>query len=137
MKNKPTLPPRDADTMSDAIAMSSPCGHLRRYIETLRPYTSRPIGAPGSAARAEQNDKQAAYIAAMAIIDRLAASPPAEVSEEELARTLCRADGTGQCAAICLSHSSNSTSGGKCPEANRIWRHKASALLSQFIIGRR
>lgn len=71
------------------------------------------------------------------IIDRLTKSSPAEVSEDELARTLCCADGTGQCAAICLSHSSIFTSDGKCPEANRIWRHKARALLAKFTIGRR
>lgn len=44
---------------------------LRRCIETLRPYTSRPIGAPGSIARLEQEDRGIAYETAVQIIARL------------------------------------------------------------------
>lgn len=42
---------------------------LRRCIETLRPYTGRPIGAPGSMARMEQEDRSLAYQRAIEIVD--------------------------------------------------------------------
>ena len=48
---------------------------------------------------------------------------------EAVARALCRADGTAQCAAICLSHFASSTSDGKCPEALLVWKRKAEAPL--------
>lgn len=49
---------------------------------------------------------------------------------EAATRAMCKADGTAQCAAICLSHFSISTTGGQCPEATRVWRHKARAALA-------
>jgi hypothetical protein len=40
---------------------------------------------------------------------------------EKMARAMCKTHGTGQCAALCLSHSSIFTTGGQCPEAPRIY----------------
>lgn len=37
------------------------------------------------------------------------------------AAEFCKKLGTGQCAAICLSHSSIHTTNGACPEASRVW----------------
>jgi hypothetical protein len=48
----------------------------------------------------------------------------AKASTEEEARDFCRKMGTGQCAAICLSHMSSTTSDGRCPEALRVWSRK-------------
>lgn len=45
---------------------------LRRDLETLRPYIGRPIGGEGSAARREQENKQAAYVEAVEILHDLA-----------------------------------------------------------------
>jgi hypothetical protein len=39
---------------------------------------------------------------------------------EAMARAECKRQGWGQCASICLSHSSTVTCGGGCPEAPRI-----------------
>lgn len=36
----------------------------------------------------------------------------------------CKRLGTGQCAAICLQHSSNFTTNGECPEADLVWKDK-------------
>jgi hypothetical protein len=71
-------------------------------------------------------------IAAMSDALRLSARQQASV--EDVARSLCKADGTAQCAAICLSYSSTSTTNGKCPEAKRIWGHKCRALLAEYDI---
>jgi hypothetical protein len=49
---------------------------------------------------------------------------------EAAARALCRAEGTAQCAAICLSHFASSTSDGKCPEALLVWKHKSEATIA-------
>jgi hypothetical protein len=50
-------------------------------------------------------------------------------SIEVAARAMCKSRGTGQCAALCLSHSSNFTTSGKCPEAITIWKREATAVL--------
>lgn len=44
---------------------------------------------------------------------------------EDQQKAACRSMGTGQCAAICLSHSSNFTRNGECPEAKQVWTAKA------------
>lgn len=49
---------------------------------------------------------------------------------EAAARAMCKAEGTAQCAAICLSHFSINTTDGRCPEAMRVWRNKARAALT-------
>lgn len=64
-------------------------------------------------------------------------SPAGTVSEADICSTLCKAHGTAQCAAICMSHSSLHTTDGCCPEAKRVWAHKARALLSQFDVRRK
>lgn len=48
---------------------------------------------------------------------------------------LCRRRGTGQCALICLSHSSNTTTRGNCPEAINVWGscdHANARKVRQF-----
>ncbi len=40
---------------------------------------------------------------------------------EAVAKRACKNNGTGQCAAICLSHSSLHTKPGKCPEMLTVW----------------
>jgi hypothetical protein len=50
-----------------------PFDELRRCIETLKPYIGRPIGAPGSFARIEQEDRKYAYERANQIVASLAA----------------------------------------------------------------
>jgi hypothetical protein len=67
-------------------------------------------------------------------VDALHFSARQQASVEEVAHSLCKADGTAQCAAICLSHFSTSTTGGKCPEAARVWGHKCRALLAKYDI---
>ena len=44
---------------------------LRRCIETLRPYTGRPAGSPGSLVRRDQEERNAAYVRAGQIIDAM------------------------------------------------------------------
>lgn len=44
----------------------------------------------------------------------------------EKAAELCKRLGTGECAAICLSHSSLFTAPGQCPESFRVWGPKDS-----------
>jgi hypothetical protein len=44
-----------------------------------------------------------------------------------VARALCKRRKTGQCAALCLSHSSLFTTGGGCPEIEIVWRQDARA----------
>lgn len=46
----------------------------------------------------------------------------ARANSDAEAETLCRRLGTGQCAAICLSHLSGSTTDGQCPERLRVWQ---------------
>lgn len=55
-------------TLSELVALVAHLGELRRCVETLRPFTSRPIGAPGSNARQEQDDKALAYDRAVEIL---------------------------------------------------------------------
>lgn len=43
---------------------------------------------------------------------------------ELVAQALCKSEGTGQCAAICLSH----LSGSKCAEAVSVWGAKLTPL---------
>lgn len=64
-------------------------------------------------------------------------APAGTVSKADICATLCKAHGTAQCAAICMSHSSLHTTDGCCPEAKRVWVHKARALLSQFDVRRK
>ena len=47
----------------------------------------------------------------------------AVADNEQQAQAFCKRMGTGQCAALCLTHSSLHTSDGKCPEAVRVWMH--------------
>lgn len=47
---------------------------------------------------------------------------------ELICEGLCRAQGTGQCAPVCLQHFSVRTSGGQCPERTRIWRRQATEI---------
>ena len=49
---------------------------------------------------------------------------------EIVVRAICKSEGTAQCAAICLSHSSLNTTNGRCPEAMRVWGRKASAAIA-------
>jgi len=44
-------------------------------------------------------------------------------------RAMCKSNGTGQCAPICLSRFSIHTQGGACPEATRVYRRSAKAAL--------
>ena len=60
--------------------------------------------------------------------------PVAEDAVERVCVELCKAEGTAQCAAICLSHFSSSTSNGKCPEAKHVWGYKAKALASASLL---
>lgn len=48
----------------------------------------------------------------------------AKADTPEEAAAFCKKLGTGQCAAICLSHMSNTTTGGNCPEAPRVWMRR-------------
>jgi len=50
-------------------------------------------------------------------------------SEAAIAQAICKADGTKQCAAICLTHSCLIPAG-QCPEARHVWGRKASAVLA-------
>lgn len=52
---------------------------------------------------------------------------------ELAARAVCRHRGTGQCAAICLSHSSCHTTKGQCPEVLTVWREDIRAALEVTI----
>jgi len=47
----------------------------------------------------------------------------------EDARALCRKLATGQCAAICLQHSSLHTTDGKCPEVETVWMKRNEKLV--------
>ena len=49
---------------------------------------------------------------------------------EPIARAMCRAEGTAQCAAICLSYFASATRDGQCPEATVVWGHKARAVAT-------
>lgn len=48
-----------------------------------------------------------------------------------LCEILCRAHGTAQCAALCLTHSSLGTTDGQCPEQLIVWGHKARAIAAE------
>ncbi len=45
-------------------------------------------------------------------------------------RGICAALKTGQCAPVCLSHFSTSTTKGQCPEAPRVWKTHATAAVA-------
>ena len=49
---------------------------------------------------------------------------------EGMARLFCERRNTGQCAAICLSHSSLFTTKGQCPEAPVVFRRDAKMVLA-------
>ncbi len=53
--------------------------------------------------------------------------------EGGIPRVLCRQHGTGQCAPICLSHMSTTTTSGKCPEAPRIWHRQTVAIYEAVV----
>lgn len=59
-----------------------------RSMVAAHPTLSRPIGAPGSPARAQQEDQAAAVVEARSALDLLAGAPPAPGSPEDLVRTL-------------------------------------------------
>lgn len=50
------------------------------------------------------------------------------MSLEKICQGLCRAEGTGQCAPLCLTHASIHTTGGMCPERTKIWRQRATEV---------
>lgn len=52
------------------------------------------------------------------------------VTREQIAGALCKADGTSQCAAICLSRFASHNRDGRCSDAIRVWGHKADAILA-------
>jgi hypothetical protein len=52
-------------------------------------------------------------------------------------RAMCKSNGTGQCAAICITHFSTSTQGGACPEATRVYGRGAKAALEAAEVVRR
>jgi len=49
---------------------------------------------------------------------------------EAMARAMCAAEGTSQCAAICLSHSAVFNRGGKCEDAVRVHKTRAQATAA-------
>lgn len=49
---------------------------------------------------------------------------------ERAAREICKSLNTGQCASICLSHSSLTTGKGKCPSAKNVWKEHAKAAIA-------
>ena len=55
---------------------------------------------------------------------------PTDEEVEAAAKAMCKADGTAQCAAICLSYSSHFTRNGECPEAFRVHGRKARTALT-------
>lgn len=61
--------------------------------------------------------------AALEMIDKLL---------RDACRAICKQQATGQCAALCLSHFSTSTTKGQCPEAVRIWKHIAAAVIQSL-----
>lgn len=52
--------------------------------------------------------------------------------DEAIARGLCKSRGTGQCAALCLSHMSIHTTNGQCPEARSIWHREIASIRAQL-----
>lgn len=44
----------------------------------------------------------------------------------EQAAEFCKRLGTGECAAICLSHMSSNTTDGRCPEKERVWMKEST-----------
>jgi hypothetical protein len=57
---------------------------------------------------------------------------------EAACRAMCKSNGTGQCAPICLSHFSiRITQGGVCPEATRVYGRRAKAALEAAEVVRR
>lgn len=57
---------------------------------------------------------------------------PGWPTKEQIARALCKRRNTGQCAALCLRHSSLFTGKGQCPEALVIFGDDAVAILALF-----
>lgn len=49
-----------------------------------------------------------------------------------IAKGLCWARGTEQCAPICMSHSSLHTAGGDCPERDHIWRREVGYIADEL-----
>jgi hypothetical protein len=52
-----------------------------------------------------------------------------EMEFESVCKQLCKKRGTGQCAALCRTHSSNFTTKGQCPEAEYIWGFDVRYIL--------
>ena len=67
---------------------------------------------------------------ATAAWNRRTTPTPATEEREAVARALCKSEGTGQCAAMCLSHFARDTKKGKCAESVAVWGRKADAALS-------
>lgn len=53
----------------------------------------------------------------------------------KIGRGLCRANGTGQCAPICLTHSSVHTRDGGCPEHTIVHRRQITEILYALDFG--
>lgn len=54
-------------------------------------------------------------------------TPPSDVLAA--CRAACAAQGTAQCAAICLTHTATFTRNGQCPEALRVWGDKMDRFI--------
>ena len=118
---KPVRPRADI-----ALRMMRILDRCRAFLEM----SPEPIGARATLV----GQTRAAIAAYTALEAQPAPTPePAQDVRERLAKALCSSEGTGQCAALCLSHSSNFTSKGECPETSKIWKRKIDALIASGV----
>ncbi len=115
------------DGGSGSLGYEAACDDIASAIRSLIPNSAGALEAPHRGVPAGESDPAVTQDCA----------PAGTVSKADICATLCKAHGTAQCAAICMSHSSLHTTDGCCPEAKRVWVHKARALLSQFDVRRK
>ena len=112
-----------------------------RYWAFNNPYPCRPdggdplvLGEPVGVAEFLQStngnpdEDESIAETAIAALDPSRRAP--SVTREEIASALCKADGTSQCAAICLTRFARDNREGKCTDALRVWGRNADAILA-------